>query len=40
MEEQINKLIDKIDNETRSNYTYEEVIGMLQDLLHDAEINY
>ena len=33
MEEQVNKLIDKIENDTMANYSYEEVLEMLKDLL-------
>ena len=37
MEAEINKLIEKIENDTMSHYAYEEVIGMLEDLKHDLQ---
>ena len=33
MEEQVNKLIEKIENDTLLNYDFNEVLDMLKDLL-------
>tara|TARA_R110000782_G_scaffold215540_1_gene303214 strand:+ start:38 stop:160 length:123 start_codon:yes stop_codon:yes gene_type:complete len=40
MEKEIIKLIDKVESDTVASYTYEEVLEMLYDLIHNAEINY
>lgn len=39
VEKLINDLIDKIESETFSIYTYEEVLDMLEDLKHDVKHN-
>ena len=39
MEEQINKLIEKIESDSMANYTYDEVLDMLKDLLPVENLN-
>jgi hypothetical protein len=41
MEEQVNKLIEKIENDSMQYYDFEEVLDMLKDLLvNNEEIDY